>query len=220
MTEPKTVAVTPAVHAYMLAHSTPLDDVQRDLIAETVARTGDQAGMQIAPEQGAFMSMLTRLIGAKSAIEVGTFTGFSALCVTRALPPDGRLVCCDVSEEWTAIARPFWSRAGVADRIDLRIGPAADTLRALPADDVFDIAFIDADKPSYAVYYEEILIRLRPGGVILVDNVLWGGDIVDASGADDTTVALRAFNDMVVADYRVEVVMLPIADGLSVIRKK
>lgn len=220
MTAPKTVAITPEVHAYLLAHSTPLDAVHRDLIAETAARTGDRASMQIAPEQGAFMTMLTRLIGASRAIEVGTFTGYSAMCVASALPADGLLICCDVSEEWTSIGRPYWERAGVADRIDLRIAPAADTLRALPPAADFDIAFIDADKPGYPVYYEEILKRLRPGGVILVDNVLWRGDIVDATSTDDDTVALRAFNALVAADPRVEVVLLTIADGLSLIRKK
>jgi caffeoyl-CoA O-methyltransferase len=220
MTEPKTVALTAEVHDYLLAHSTPLDDVQRELIAVTTERTGDKAGMQIAPEQGAFITMLTRLIGAKYAIEVGTFTGYSALCLARGLPADGRLICCDVSEEWTSIGRPFWERAGVAGRIDLRIAPAADTLRALPDQEVFDIAFIDADKPSYAVYYDEIVRRLRPGGVLLADNVLWSGDIVDATRTDADTVALRAFNDLVVADERVDVVILPIADGLSLVRKK
>jgi caffeoyl-CoA O-methyltransferase len=220
MQAPKTVEVTPAVHDYMLAHSAPLDDVQLELIVESAGRTGDQANMQIAPEQGAFMTMLARLIGAKRAIEVGTFTGYSALCVARGLPSDGQLICCDISEEWTSIGRPYWERAGVADRIDLRIAPAAETLRALPTDAVFDMAFIDADKPGYPVYYEEILMRLRPGGVILVDNVLWSGDIIDATSTDDNTVALRAFNDKVIADDRVEVVILPIADGLSLIRKK
>ncbi|MEP7054229.1 MAG: class I SAM-dependent methyltransferase [Actinomycetota bacterium] len=208
------------MHEYLLAHSTPLDDIQRELIAESAARTGDQANMQIAPEQGAFMTLLARLIGARNAIEVGTFTGYSALCVARGLPDDGKLICCDISEEWTSIGRPYWEKAGVADRIDLRIAPAAETLRALPADQVFDLAFIDADKPGYPVYYEEILTRLRPGGVILVDNVLWSGDIIDGTRTDDNTVALRAFNDLVVADPRVEVVILPIADGLSFIRKK
>ena len=217
---PKTVAVTPEVHDYLLAHSTPLLDVQRELIAVSAASTGDQATMQIAPEQGVFLTMLTRLIGARRAIEVGTFTGYSALCIALGLPADGQLICCDISEEWTSIGRAHWEKAGVADRIDLRIAPAADTLRALPIDAAFDLALIDADKPGYPVYYEEILTRLRPGGVILVDNVLWSGDIVDGSRTDANTVALRAFNDLVVADARVEVVILPIADGLSVIRKK
>lgn len=220
MAGPKTIEVTPAVHEYLMAHSSPLDDVQRSLIEITTSRLPDRATMQIAPEQGAFMTMLARLIGARRAIEVGTFTGYSALCLARGLPANGQLICCDISEEWTSIGRPYWERAGVADRIDLRIGPAADTLRALPADAVFDLAFIDADKPGYPVYYAEILTRLRPGGVILVDNVLWSGDIIDATRTDDNAVAMRAFNDLVVADPRVEVVMLPIADGLSLIRKK
>jgi caffeoyl-CoA O-methyltransferase len=142
------------------------------------------------------------------------------LCLARGLAAGGRLICCDISEEWTSIGRPYWERAGVADRIDLRIAPAAETLRALPAGEVFDIAFIDADKTSYPGYYEEIVTRLRPGGVLLADNVLWSGDIVDASRTDEDTVALRAFNDLVVADERVDVVILPIADGLSFIRKK
>lgn len=217
---PKTVAVTPEVHNYLIAHSTPLLDVQRELIAVSAASTGDQATMQIAPEQGVFLTMLTRLIGARRAIEVGTFTGYSALCIALGLPADGQLICCDISEEWTSIGRAHWEKAGVADRIDLRIAPAADTLRALPIDAAFDLAFIDADKPGYPGYYEEILTRLRPGGVILVDNVLWSGDIVDGARTDANTVALRAFNDLVVADARVDVVILPIADGLSVIRKK
>lgn len=217
---PKTVAVTPEVHNYLIAHSTPLLDVQRELIAVSAASTGDQATMQIAPEQGVFLTMLTRLIGARRAIEVGTFTGYSALCIALGLPADGQLICCDISEEWTSIGQAYWEKAGVADRIDLRIAPAADTLRALPLDAAFDLAFIDADKPGYPGYYEEILTRLRPGGVILVDNVLWSGDIVDGARTDANTVALRAFNDLVVADARVDVVILPIADGLSVIRKK
>ncbi|MEO6714644.1 MAG: class I SAM-dependent methyltransferase [Mycobacteriales bacterium] len=220
MSDPKTVAVTPQVHEYMLAHSTPLDDMQLGLITATAQLTGDQAGMQIAPEQGAFMTMLARVMGAKNAIEVGTFTGYSAMALARGLRPDGRLVCCDISEEWTSIGRPYWEGAGVADRIELRIGPAIETLRALPADAVFDIAFIDADKPSYSLYYEEILTRLRTGGLLLADNVLWSGNIVDEESTDDNTVALRAFNDLVAADARVDVVMLPIADGLSLIRKK
>jgi caffeoyl-CoA O-methyltransferase len=136
------------------------------------------------------------------------------------LPDDGQLICCDISEEWTSIGRPFWEKAGVADRIDLRIAPAAETLRALPTDPVFDLAFIDADKSGYPVYYEEILTRLRPGGLILADNVLWSGRIIDAVSTDEDLVALRSFNDLVAADGRVDVVMLPIADGLSLIRKK
>ena len=184
------------------------------------AQMGDLSQMQIAPEQGAFLTLLTRLVGARYAVEVGTFTGYSSLCIARGLPAGGHLLCCDVSEEWTAIARRAWATAGVADRIELRLAPAADTLRALPREETIDFAFIDADKPGYPVYYEEILARLRPNGVLLVDNVLWDGRVVRSDADDDNTKAIRAFNDMVAADDRVETVMLPIADGLTLCRKK
>lgn len=216
----KTVALTPQVHDYLMAHSTPLDDVQRALIETTRTRLPDNADMQIAPEQAAFFTMLTRLVGARNIIEVGTFTGFSALAFARGLPADGKVLCCDVSEEWTSIGREHWRRAGVDDRIELRLGPAAETLRSLPDEPAFDIGFIDADKTGYAVYYDEILPRLRPGGLLLVDNVLWSGDIADESKQDASTLAMRAFNDKVAADDRVDVVMLPIADGVSMIRKR
>jgi caffeoyl-CoA O-methyltransferase len=176
--------------------------------------------MQIAPEQGAFMTLLARAIGAKRVIEVGTFTGYSALCIARGLPDEGRLLACDVSEEWTAIAARYWKRAGVADRIELRLGPALDTLRALPVEARFDMGFIDADKPSYPAYYEEILVRLRPGGLILVDNVLWFGRVVDPAADDPQTAAIRAFNDQVAADPRVDCSMLPVSDGLTILRKR
>lgn len=216
---PKSFLLSTDLAAYLVAHGTPPDDVQQALIAETRG-LGAVSGMQIAPEQGAFLTTLTRIVGARSAVEVGTFTGYSSLCIARGLVEHGRLLCCDVSEEWTAIARRAWTRAGVADRIDLRIAPGADTLRALPKDETIDLAFIDADKPSYAVYYEEILTRLRPNGVLLVDNVLWGGRVVQPDVDDENTRAIRAFNDMVAADARVEAVMLPIADGLTLCRKK
>ena len=181
-------------------------------------KVGGMAMMQVAPEQGAFMTLVARLIGAKNAIEVGTFTGYSALCIARGLPEDGKLVCCDVSDEWTSIGRPYWEKAGVADRIDLRIAPAIETLRALPEERSFDLAFIDADKTSYAAYYEELLKRIRPGGLILVDNVLWSGSVVDASNDQESTVAIRSFNDLVAKDARVEAVMIPLSDGLTLIR--
>lgn len=218
-TGPKSFFLTQAVHDYLLAHAPPLDDVQRDLIAETEA-LGGISMMQIAPEQGAFMTLLTRLIGARRAIEVGTFTGYSALCVARALPDDGTLLCCDVNEEWTAIARKYWERAGVDDKIDLRIAPALDTLRSLPTDEHVDLAFIDADKENYPNYYEEVLSRLRPNGVILVDNTLWMGAVIDPKATDDETNIIRAFNDKVAADDRVESVILTIGDGLTLIRKR
>jgi caffeoyl-CoA O-methyltransferase len=219
VSEPKSFLLSREVHDYLVAHGTPPDDVQRALIDET-AELGPIAGMQVAPEQGAFLSFLTAALGVRYAIEVGTFTGYSALCIARGLAPGGKLLCCDVSEEWTAIARRAWARAGVADRIELRIGPALDTLRSLPLDPVVDLAFIDADKPSYPAYYEELLARLRPNGVILVDNVLWSGRVVDPDADDEHTQAIRAFNDLVAADARVEAVMLPVSDGLTLLRKR
>ena len=219
MAEPKTVAVTPEIHAYLLAHGTPPDHVQRSLIADTAA-LGRAAGMQIAPEQGAFMTILTQLVGVRFAVEVGTFTGYSALCIARGLEPGGKLLCLDVSDEWTSIGRRHWDAAGVGDRIELRLGPAADALRDLPADPPIDLAFIDADKPGYLGYYDAIVDRLRPGGVVLLDNVLWGGSIVDGADTSDEVVALRAVNDHVAADARVDVVMLPISDGLTLARRR
>jgi caffeoyl-CoA O-methyltransferase len=216
---PKSFHLSPAVHEYLIGHGQPPDPVQRELIEET-KRLGGISLMQIAPEQGAFMTLLTRATGARRAVEVGTFTGYSALCIARGLPADGRLLCCDVSEEWTAIGRRAWEKAGVADRIELRIGPAAETLAALPAEPAFDLGFIDADKGGYPVYYEEILARLRPGGLILVDNVLWFGRVADPAADDEATQQIRAFNARVAADDRVERVMLAIGDGLTIVRKR
>ena len=219
MAEPKSFQLSPEIHAYLVEHGTPPDAVQRELI-EATAGVGRLAIMQVAPEQGAFMTLFARAIGARRAVEVGTFTGYSSLCLARGLPEDGTLLTCDVSDEWTAIARPFWEKAGVAHKIELRLGPAIDTLRALPGDESFDLAFIDADKTSYRDYYEEILVRLRTGGVILVDNVLWSGAVVDPAADDDDTRAIRAFNDHVAADERVESVMIPLSDGLTLLRKR
>lgn len=215
---PKSFHLSSAVHDYLVQHGSPPDAVQQELIEET-KRLGGVSLMQIAPEQGAFMTLLARAIGARLAVEVGTFTGYSSLCLARGLAPDGRLLCCDVSEEWTAVARRFWEKAGVASRIELRIGPAAETLAALPLEPAFDLAFIDADKGGYPVYYEEILKRLRPGGLILVDNVLWMGRVADPAADDEATRQIRAFNAKLAADPRVEVVMLPVADGLTIVRK-
>jgi caffeoyl-CoA O-methyltransferase len=218
--DPKSFFLGSDVHDYLVTHGTPPDDVARGLIEETAA-LGPIAGMQIAPEQGAFLTVLTRALGVRRAIEVGTFTGYSALCVARGLVGGGKLLCCDVSEEWTAVGRRYWEKAGVADRIELRIAPAIETLRSLrgPSDDGgYDLAFIDADKPSYAAYYEELLRLVRPNGVILVDNVLWGGRVVDASADDDNSRAIKAFNDLVAGDRRVDAVMLPISDGVTMLR--
>jgi caffeoyl-CoA O-methyltransferase len=166
------------------------------------------------------MTWLARALGAERAVEVGTFTGYSTLCLARGLPEHGRVLALDVSAEWTAIGRRHWERAGVAHKIELRIGPAADSLRALPKAPLFDLAFIDADKTGYAGYVEEILPRLRDGGVILVDNVLWGGSVVDPARQDESTLAIRAFNDAVARDPRFDAVMIPLADGLTLLRKR
>src|SRR3954468_251946 len=218
MASPKSFFLTPEIHEYVVAHGTPPDAVQQALIDETAELP--MSMMQISPEQGAFMTLFTRAIGAKQAVEVGTFTGYSAIAIARGLPDDGHLLCCDVSEEWTSVGRRAWAEAGVDDKIELVIAPAADTLRALPDEEQFDLAFIDADKPAYPVYYEEILRRLRPNGVILVDNTLQGGRIVDASANDESVVAMRAFNDMVAADDRVDSALLTLGDGLTLLRKR
>jgi caffeoyl-CoA O-methyltransferase len=216
---PKSFFLSREVHEYVIAHGAPPDALARELFEET-RRLGGVSIMQVAPEQGAFLTLFARAIGASRAVEVGTFTGYSALCLARGLPEDGRLLCCDVNEEWTSIARRYWETAGVAHRIELRIAPAAETLRALPQQELFDLAFIDADKQGYPVYYEEILKRLRPNGVILVDNVLWFGNVAKPEVQDEQTRHIRAFNDQVAADRRVDVVMLAVADGLSLIRKR
>jgi len=217
--QPKSFQLSAGVHDYLLAHGTRPDPVQQALIEETKA-LGDIALMQIAPEQGAFMTLLARAIGAKRALEVGTFTGYSALCIARGLADDGSLLCCDVSEEWTAIARRHWEKAGVSHKIALRIAPAAETLRALPPDAVYDIAFLDADKVGYAAYFDEIVPRLRPNGLLLVDNVLWMGRVADPGADDEQTETIRAFNRKAASDPRVDCVMLPIADGLTILRKR
>ena len=219
MADPKSFFLGNEIADYLVAHGTPPDAVQQKLIAQT-RELGPVAGMQVAPEQGTFLTVLTRAIGARNAIEIGTFTGYSALCIARGLSADGRLLCCDVSEEWTAIGRKAWDSAGVGERIDLRIAPALDTLAALPADAAFDLAFIDADKPNYANYFEALLPRIRPNGAILVDNVLWDGNVVKDDATDANTLAIKAFNDEVAGDGRVEVVMLPVADGLTLCRKR
>jgi predicted O-methyltransferase YrrM len=176
-----------------------------------------ESQMQIAPEQGAFMALLVRLIGARRILEIGTFTGYSSTVMAMALPPDGEMTCLDVSREWTDVARRSWSDAGVADRVDLRIGPAVDTLAEL-ADDAYDLAFIDADKTSYDAYYEGCLRVVRPNGLILIDNVLQGGRVADASADDDAVLAVRALNEKIAADQRVDHVLLPVADGLTLAR--
>ncbi|MER5645709.1 O-methyltransferase [Streptosporangium sp. NPDC002524] len=215
----KATYLDPTVGQYLLAHTTQPDDVLDALALETRELTGNNSSMQISPDQGRFLTMIAQLGGARNAVEVGTFTGYSSICLARGLAPGGGLTCFDVSEEWTAIARTYWDKARVADLIELRIGPAAERLRELPEHPAIDLAFIDADKVNYPVYYEILMSRLAPGGVILVDNTLWSGHVADPSRDDETVRHIREFNDMVSADERVTSIMLPIADGLTMIRK-
>jgi caffeoyl-CoA O-methyltransferase len=215
----KFTALTPALYDYLVAHNPPPDAAQRELIAET-ERLGPISMMQVAVEQGAFLTQIGQLIGARRAVEVGTFTGYSAIAIARGLAPGGTLLCCDVSEEWTGIARRYFARAGVADRITLQIAPALETLRALPRTADIDLAFVDADKTGYRAYYDELLPRLRPNGLLMFDNVLWGGSVADPSDDGEDTRALRALNDFLRTDARVDVVMLPVADGISLVRKR
>jgi caffeoyl-CoA O-methyltransferase len=215
----KYLNLTPKLYAYLVAHGHNDDPIRAELAEET-GKLGMISMMQIAPEQGSMMALLARAIGARSVVEVGTFTGYSSLCVAGALPSDGRMLCCDVSEQWTSIAMKYWKRAGVADRITLKIAPAIETLRALAPDYPIDFAFIDADKTSYRAYYEEILKRMRRDGLILIDNVLWNGEVVNESNLTEDTVAIRALNDFVATDTRVEAVMLGTFDGLTIVRKR
>jgi caffeoyl-CoA O-methyltransferase len=213
-------SITAAVRDYAVDRGSWLpDDVIRQLHKET-EDLGSVAGMQIGDDQGQFLTMMARLVQARRSVEVGTFTGYSSLCIARGLVDGGSLLCCDVSEDWTAIAKRAWERAGLSDRIQLRLDPAIKTLRSLPTDADIDLVFIDADKPGYISYWDELVPRVRQGGVLLADNVLWSGDIVDDSVDDPNAVALRAFNDRVAADDRVEVVVLPAFDGLTIARKR
>jgi caffeoyl-CoA O-methyltransferase len=217
---PKSFLLSEQLQRYLVEHSLPLDDVQRSLIAETAA-LGDISGMQIAPEQGALFTVLTAALGVRNAVEVGTFTGYSALSIARGLADGGHLLCCDVSEEWTTIGRRHWELAGVSDRIELRLAPASETLRTLPAAASIDLAFIDADKRGYRDYAEQLIPRLRRGGVMLVDNVLWHGAVVDGDAdRDSDLVQIRAFNDWLAAHEDLDSAMLPIADGLTLARKR
>ncbi|KKZ13378.1 MAG: hypothetical protein TE42_00575 [Candidatus Synechococcus spongiarum SP3] len=213
--------MSPDLHTYILNHGGGPDQVQQALMAATQA-LGPVARMQIAPEQGVFMEWLAQVMGARRAIEVGTFTGYSALCLARGLGPQGRLLCLDVNEQWTRMAQTYWRKAGLADRITLRLGPAAATLAALPQEPGFDLGFIDADKENGRLYYEEVLARLRPGGVIILDNALWGGKVVEPHRhpEDASLQAICALNDGVVTDARVQPAFLPLGDGLLLLRKR
>ncbi|AOR36811.1 SAM-dependent methyltransferase [Streptomyces fodineus] len=210
----------PLVGGYLLSHHTPTDDILGELAVTTREAAADAAHMQVSSDEGTLLTMLTRLTGARFAVEVGVFTGYSTLCIARGLADGGRLLACDVSEEWTAIGRPYWERAGVADRIDLRIAPALETLDALDTEPVIDIAFIDADKANYPAYYEEIVRRLRPGGLVVLDNVFLGGRVLDPAYQEEQHLAMRRLNDLITADERVDSVMLPVRDGLTIARRR
>ncbi len=218
----RTIEVTEPIHEYLLSVSLREPTVLTKLREETAPL--EAAGMQISPEQGQFMRLLVKLIGAKRTLEVGVFTGYSSLSVALVLPDDGQIIACDVSEEWTSIARRYWQAAGIAHKIDLRLAPATETLAALVADETnhgtFDFAFIDADKANYAVYYEHALKLLRRGGLIAVDNVLWGGSLIDESQQDTDTNAIRALNQLIHKDDRVDISLVPIGDGLTLARKR
>lgn len=211
--------ITDELYAYMLAHNPPLDAVQRELVATTYAQLPEQAGMQSAEEQGPLLAFLVRLTGARHIVEVGTFTGFSALAMAQALPADGRLIACDISEEWTAYGREAWEKAGVADRIELRIAPALDTLAAMPSEPHIDLAYLDADKGNYIPYWEELVPRMRRGGLIVTDNVLFHGGVTDPR-ATGGAAAIKEFNEHAAADPRMDSVMLTVADGLTLSRKR
>ncbi len=217
----KALPLTPVLLDYLRSVSLRETDLMRRLRDETARLP--YAQMQIAPEQGQFMALLVELMGARRALEVGVFTGYSSLAVARALPEDGRLIACDISEEWTSIARRYWAEAGVAHKIDLRLAPALETLDGLLAEgqrNSFDFAFLDADKVSYGDYYERMLELVRPGGLLLVDNVLWSGAVADPAVQDRDTLALRAFNQRLHQDQRVSLSLLPLADGLTLARKR
>jgi predicted O-methyltransferase YrrM len=217
----RNIELTEKLDEYLLSVSLRESDVQRRLREETARLP--MAGMQIAPDQGQFMALLARLVGARNCLEIGTFTGYSALAVALALPPDGRIIACDVNPETTAVAQRYWREAGVADKIELKLAPALVTLDALLAarqEGRFDFAFIDADKENYDAYYERVLQLLRPGGLIVIDNVLWGGAVAEKRVKDPETMALRALNQKLHRDERIDLSLLPLADGITLARRR
>jgi caffeoyl-CoA O-methyltransferase len=220
----KFTALTDELHDYLVEHGAREDEVLRRIREETAAMGESLAVMQIAPDQGAFMTLLCKMLGARETLELGTFTGYSAICIARGLAPGGRLIACELSEEYAEIAARNFEAAGVADRIEIRIGPAIDTVRALPEREVFDFAFIDADKPGYPDYYEECLARLRPGGLIVLDNVLTGGAVLPRADrghySEESVATMRTLNDQIAEDERVEIAMIGVADGLTLARKR
>ncbi|MBE9051265.1 class I SAM-dependent methyltransferase [Nostocales cyanobacterium LEGE 11386] len=217
----QTLGLEPQLYEYLLSVSLREPEILTQLRQETAQHP--MGGMQIAPEQGQFMALLVQLIGAKKTLEVGVFTGYSSLVVALALPPEGKIIACDVSDEFTAIARRYWQQAGVANKIDLHIAPAIETLDQLLAAgeaETFDFAFIDADKSSYDSYYERSLQLVRPGGLIAIDNVLWSGRVADPKVQDNRTTKIRALNEKLHQDQRINLSLVPIADGLTLAHKK
>ena len=208
------------LYEFARSHRSGIHDPILTALREETVTLGDDARMQISEEQGQFLYLLAQLIGTRRAIEVGTFTGYSALCVARALPPDGKLLCLDVDDEWTSIARKYWEQAGVVDKVELRIGPAIETLEKLDPDLFFDFAFIDAEKTEYESYYERILPRIRPNGLILFDNMLWGGRVLEGVSDHENAKAIRELNAKLAIDSRIECVLLPFADGIQFCRKR
>jgi predicted O-methyltransferase YrrM len=217
----QTLGMSDPLYDYLLSVSLREPDILRRCRAETAEMA--MSTKQISPDEGQLLALLTRLSGARRTIEVGVFTGYSAMCVALAMPEDGRIIACDIDEDWTAVARRYWQEAGIAHKIDLRLAPAGETLDDLIEAGLanhFDMAFIDADKSNYGLYYEQCMILVRPGGLILVDNVLWYGHVVDETFQDADTAAIRAINKMIYADKRVEICMVPIGDGLTIAYKR
>ena len=213
-------ALDDELHGYLVSRGARQDELLRRLQEETERTEGEMAVMQVAPDQGAFLALLVRAIGARRAIEVGTFTGYSAICIARGLPDDGELVACELDSDRAEVARRLIEEAGLAERVELRIGPAEETLRAMPAQEAYDFAFIDADKPGYATYFEECLARLRTGGLIALDNVLLSGRVLDPPPDDESARSMASLNDRLRDDQRVDLVMLGIADGVTLARKR
>jgi caffeoyl-CoA O-methyltransferase len=216
----KYTALDDELHGYLVSRGARQDELLRRLQDETERTEGEMAVMQVAPDQGAFLTLLVRAIGARRAIEVGTFTGYSAICIARGLPDDGELVACELDPDRAEVARRWIEEAGLAERVELRIGPAEETLRAMPAEEAYDFAFIDADKQGYATYFEECLARLRTGGLIALDNVLLSGRVLDPPADDESARSMAALNDRLRDDERVDLVMLGIADGVTLARKR
>ena len=216
----KTLGVSDALHAYILDKYVEEGPLLKELREETARLS--EANMQISPEQGQFMSVLTRLIGARRVLEIGVFTGYSSICVATELPEDGLLIACDISAEWTGVAEKYWEKANVRKNIDLRIAPATESIQGIKSEfgqGSFDLAFIDADKQNYLNYYEDCLELIRPGGLVLIDNTLWGGDVVDEEAKDEDTVSIRELNDFVGRDPRVKACLLTVGDGLTLATK-